>query len=105
MKKLTAGILTILFFVFPVAAQSGDNRPRLFDEFGKLSIDDTGARVLNPAYELAKTKNSTALVRIYGGREERFAFPYIIWTTRSENSSMSGNFTRNSRRRSSRPAR
>src|SRR5688572_19527087 len=77
MKDLTAQILVVLIFALSVTAQTEDNKPRLFDEYGRLSLDDNGGRLINLALELQKTKNSKAFIRVYGGYGRSFAYPYI----------------------------
>jgi hypothetical protein len=75
MKKIIPHVLVILFSAVSIAAQ--DNQPKLIDEFGKTSLEDMMARVVHLGSETSKSPNLRALIRIYGGKEKSFAFPYV----------------------------
>jgi hypothetical protein len=77
MKKLISHILVALILSVSIAAQVKENEPKLFDEFGKMPLGETMARLQNLAIEIGNTPNSKALIRIYGGHKDSFGFPYL----------------------------
>lgn len=74
MKKIILQFLVVLALAISISAQ--ENPPELFDEFGNMPLDETMARLQGLMLEVGKTPNSKALIRLYGGRENYFAFSY-----------------------------
>lgn len=68
MKNSISQILVVLFLVISISAQTEENKPKLVDEFGILSLDDLMARIDNLAVQVGNTPKSKALIRVYGGQ-------------------------------------
>jgi hypothetical protein len=75
MKKVISLILAVLLLT--VSAPSQGNQPKLIDQIGKTSLEDLMVRVVILGGETGKSPNSRALIRIFGGKEKSFAFPYV----------------------------
>lgn len=76
MRKLIFQILIILVLTFPVLAQTEQQNPYLFDEFGDITSEDIFARLDGFNYELSKANNSKAIIRISGGGENCYLCHY-----------------------------
>jgi len=74
MKKIILQVSVVLALAFSISAQ--ENQPKLIDEFGNMPLGETMARLQGVMLEVEKIPNSKALIRIYGGREDYFAFSY-----------------------------
>jgi hypothetical protein len=87
MKRIISQILVILALAFSTSAQ--ENQPVLFDEFGKMPLDEMNARLDNLAIEINNTPQSKALVRIYGGEGSnsygRGSWIKSVWTVNRKN--------------------
>jgi hypothetical protein len=77
MRKIFLQILVGLLLVVSIAAQLRENEPQLIDEFGKMPLDETIARIDALGNEIGKTSNSKALIRISGGQGTYFAAAYV----------------------------
>ncbi len=77
MKKFISKILLFLILIISISAQSGEQKITMVDEFGKVSLEDLAARLDSLRSELEKNPTNKAVIKIYGGQEDFFAFPYI----------------------------
>ena len=68
MRIIILQISVVLLLAVSILAQVEDNQPQLFDEFGKMPLDDMMARIDGLANQIQNTPNSKALIRIYGGQ-------------------------------------
>ena len=74
MRKVISQILAVLLFVVSVSAQ--ENKPKLIDEFGRLTAEDNFLRLDFLALELKKNEDLKGVIRIYGGGENCFLCHY-----------------------------
>jgi hypothetical protein len=77
MKKFISQILMFSILAISLSAQSENSEPVLVDEFGKLPLGDLSLRMDVLQNELKTKKDSSALIRIYGGTEDWLVFPHI----------------------------
>jgi hypothetical protein len=77
MKKFVRQILLVLILAVSISARSDEQKITMVDEFGKVSLEDLAARLDYLGSELDKNPTNKAVIRIYGGQEDFFAFPYI----------------------------
>ncbi len=64
MKKVIFSIILLVVFSLPLFAQT----PVLIDEFPKINLEDLLSRLDYLTSELIKSENSTALIKVYGGK-------------------------------------
>lgn len=72
MKK----ILFSISFLILLSLSSFAQTPVLVDQFPEISLEDLLSRLDHLTIELSKNENSTALIRVYAGKEDLNGFPY-----------------------------
>lgn len=77
MKKIILEVLIVFILSAYTFAQSAEQKITMLDEFGKVSLEDLAARLDYLRNELEKNPTNKAVIKIYGGQEDFFAFPYI----------------------------
>ncbi|MCA1625826.1 MAG: hypothetical protein LC768_16735 [Acidobacteria bacterium] len=77
MKKFISQIFTVLFLATAIFAQGEEQKPIEIDDFGTLPLGDLSARMDGFRNAFKNSKNSSALIKIYGGTKEWLSLPYI----------------------------
>lgn len=76
MKKLISQILFILLLAVSIKAQTEEQKPVLLDEFGRLNLESTAARLDFFLSKLLETPSANGVIRIYGESENCFLCRY-----------------------------
>jgi hypothetical protein len=78
MKKIILQILLVLFAAISISAQAEEQKPELFDEFGRVALGERMQRLGQFMYSSTKTPNLKGHIRIYGSNENCFLCRYRL---------------------------